>query len=539
MELPVARTLNADDEVRQAANDRIRLLSVAHADSPAPLGTFSTPVAWRAAAPDTVRDFSGACFYFARELQKTIPVPMGLIHASWGGSNIEAWISARGLETMGGYSEQTELLRLYAHDRPAAVARLGEAWEAWWRAHVPTPAGEEPWRASGDDGWAGVPPALGNWKAWGVPDLANFDGMVWFRRHVTLTAAQAAQPATLTLGGIDEVDQTWLNGRPIGNTFGWGTPRSYELPPDTLHEGDNLIVVNVLSTWDKGGMLGPPDAITLRHDDGTAIALGSGWHYKSVPAGVGIPPRGPWHAIGGFTTLYNAMIAPIGAYGLRGALWYQGESNTAEPDAYEGLLAGLMADWRGTFGSELPVLVVQLPNFGPAPTAPVESGWARVRDAQRRAVAADRHAGLAVTIDIGDRNELHPPNKQDIGRRLARAARHVVYSEAVSASGPVVLTARREADGVVVTFGDVEGRLVAYSASQPTAFELCGPEQPSCRFVSAAIEGNRVVLHGDDHAQGFTATRVRYCWGAGPICTLYDESGLPAGPFELPIEAAH
>ena len=198
---------------------------------------------------------------------------------------------------------------------------------------MPTPAGEEPWRASGDDGWAGVPPALGNWKAWGVPELANFDGMVWFRRHVTLTAAQAAQPATLTLGGIDEVDQTWLNGRPIGNTFGWGTPRSYELPPGTLHEGDNLIVVNVLSTWDKGGMLGPPDAITLRHDDGTAIALGSGWRYKPVPAGVGIPPRGPWHAIGGFTTLYNAMIAPIGAYGLRGALWYQGESNTAEPDA--------------------------------------------------------------------------------------------------------------------------------------------------------------------------------------------------------------
>jgi sialate O-acetylesterase len=219
-------------------------------------------------------------------------------------------------------------------------------------------------------------------------------------------------------------------------------------------------------------------------------------------------------------------------------VWYQGESNTGEPDSYERLLAGLMADWRGTFGPELVFLVVQLPNFGPAPTAPVESGWASVRDAQRRAVAGDAHAGLAVTIDAGDRNELHPPNKQEVGRRLARAARHVAYGEAVSPSGPVALTARREADGVVVTFGDVEGRLVAYSASEPTAFELCGAEQASCRFVRATIEGSRVVIRGDAGDPGVAATRVRYCWGGGPICTLYDESGLPAGPFELRIESA-
>jgi sialate O-acetylesterase len=480
-------------------------------------------------------DFSGTCFYFARELQKTVEVPMGLIHSSWGGSNIEAWISARGLETIGGYGEQIELLRLYTRDRPAAVARLGEAWEAWWRAHAPAPAGEEPWRANGDDGWADVPAALGDWKTWGVRELATLDGMVWFRRRVTLTAAQAAQPMTLTLGGIDEVDQTWVNGRPIGNTFGWGTPRTYELPPGTLHEGDNLIVVNVLSTWDKGGMLGPPEAIALHSGDGTVIPLGSGWRYKPVPPIVGLPPRGPWHAIGGFTTLYNAMIQPVGPYGVRGAVWYQGESNTGEPDSYERLLRGLIADWRGTFGPELAFLVVQLPNFGPAPTAPVESGWASIRDAQRRAVAEDAHAGLAVTIDAGDRNELHPPNKQEVGRRLARAARHVVYGEAISPSGPVALTAKREAEAVVVTFGDIEGRLVAYSAADPTAFELCGAEQASCRFVRAAIDGGRVVIRGDNSASALAATRVRYCWGGGPICTLYDESGLPAGPFELPI----
>ena len=538
MELPVVRTLYAEEEIKNSANNAIRLLSVAHADSTMPLHVFRTPVAWRVAAPDTVRDFSGTCYYFARELQKTISVPMGLIHSSWGGSNIEAWISARGLEAIGGYGEQIELLRLYSRDRAAALARLGEAWETWWRSHVPTSAGEEPWRAGSDEGWGDVPPAFGDWKAWGVRELANFDGMVWFRRHVKLTAAQAAQAASLALGAIDELDQTWVNGRPIGNTFGWGTPRAYELPAGSLQEGDNLIVINVLSTWAQGGMFGPPETIALRFGDGTAIPLASAWRYKPAPAGVGLPPRGPWHSIGGFTTLYNAMIAPIGPFGLRGAAWYQGESNTGEPGSYQRLLAGLMADWRSTFGSDLPFLVVQLPNFGPAPTAPIESGWASVRDAQRRAVAADAHAALAVTIDAGDRNELHPPNKQEIGRRLARAARHVVYGQAVSPSGPFALGARREAEGVVVTFGDIEGRLVAYSGSGPIAFELCGAGEASCRFVSAAIGGSGVVIRSDDSDADGRATRVRYCWGDGPICTLYDGSGLPAGPFELPIEPA-
>jgi sialate O-acetylesterase len=538
MELPVARTLNAEDEIAHAASDSIRLLSIAHADSPAPLDAFRTPVAWGAAAPDTVRAFSGACYYFARELQKTVAVPMGLIHSSWGGSNIEAWISANGFDAIGGSREQIELLRLYARDRPAAVARLGEMWETWWRAQVPTPPGADPWSAASDEGWSAAPAALGNWKTWGVAQLASFDGMVWYRTHVTLTPAQAAQPATLSLGGIDEVDETWVNGRPVGNTFGWGTPRRYELPAGTLQAGDNLVVVNVLSTWDKGGLLGPADAIGLRLADATTIPLGSGWRYKPVPASMGLPPRAPWHAIGGFTTLYNAMIAPIGPYTLRGALWYQGESNTSDPGSYERLLAGLMADWRGTFGPDLAFLIVQLPNFGPAPTAPVESGWAGIRDAQRRAVAADAHAGLAVAIDAGDRNELHPPDKQEIGRRLARAARHVVYGEAISPSGPVARSALRDANAIVVAFGDVEGRLVAYSGKGPNAFEVCGADQASCRFADAAIDGNRVLIRLDDSVGAAAATRVRYCWGAGPVCTLYDESGLPAGPFELPIAAA-
>jgi sialate O-acetylesterase len=533
MEWPVSRTLNARAEIASSANDRLRLLQVPHASSAAPREAFAPPIPWRLAGPDSIGDFSGTCYYFARELQKTVDVPMGLIHASWGGSRIEPWLSDAGLRTLHGFDESLDVLRLYADDPRAGIRRFVELWETWWRTRAPASPNAEPWRPAAGQHWEEAPQTLGNWKSWGVPELASFDGMVWYRRTVRLTAAQAALGATLALGGIDEVDVTWVNGQAIGTTFGWGTERAYEVPAGLLHAGDNVIVVNVLSTYASGGLLGPSGAMRLQLADGTAVPLGGGWRYETVPADIGPSPRAPWESVGGLTTLYNAMVAPLGAFPARGVLWYQGESNTGQPEAYEALLTALMADWRRAFGADAAFLVVQLPNFGRAPTEPVESGWASLRDAQRRAVSRDPRAALVVTIDIGMPQELHPPNKQDVGRRLARAARHVVYGEAVSPSGPVPLSVSRELPRVAVTFGEVEQGLVALSARQPIGFELCGADQGSCRFVSATIESNRVLLDADD-VPG--ATRVRYCWGDAPICTLYDGSGLPAGPFELPVQ---
>jgi sialate O-acetylesterase len=249
-----------------------------------------------------------------------------------------------------------------------------------------------------------------------------------------------------------------------------------------------------------------------------------------VPDPVGYPPRTPWEPVGGLSTLYNAMIAPLGHFGLRGALWYQGESNTEEWQRYQGLLAGLMADWRRQFGNELPFLIVQLPNYGPQTTTPVESEWAGLREAQKQAVAHDPHAGLAVTIDIGDPQNLHPTNKQEVGRRLARAARHVVYGESIAPSGPVAVSATRAADTVVVDFRDVDGSLVTYSHESPIGFELCGASPQSCKFADAHLDGTHVELAGGTDAQ-----RVRYCWADSPVCTLFDKARLPAGPFELAI----
>jgi alpha-L-fucosidase 2 len=532
METSVGQSRGGAFVAARSANDRIRLLTIPKAGQAEPAAAFEAAVAWQAADPQTVRSFSAVCYYFGREVHDAQKVPVGLVSAAWGGTAIEPWIGESGLRAVGGFDARLDALRLYARDEHAANLSLGRMWEDWWRGHG---AGSgEPWKPADSGSWIDVP-ALRNWKTWGVPELATHDGMVWYRRSFTLTPEQAEGAATLSLGGIDEVDQTWVNGRIIRNTFGWGTRRTYRIPEGTLRAGDNVVVVNVLSTWDAGGLVGPADALALTLSNRTTMSLAAQWRYRPVPLSMGRPPRAPWETIAGLTTLHNGMIAPMGPYALRGAVWYQGETNADEPAGYERLLGGLMASWRSQFGAGLPFLIVQLPNFGAVPTRPLESNWADIREAQRRAVAADRHAGLAVTIDIGDRDDLHPANKLDVGRRLARAARRVIYGETIAPSGPVPLSARRDPRSVVVEFGDVERNLVSYSSSQATAFELCGADPGSCRFVSGEVGAARVVLPMPS-TPGWTPVRVRFCWGPSPLCNLTDGSGLPVGPFEIPIK---
>ena len=549
MEMPVERTGDSFNEISSSANDTLRMLTVAHSVSPAPLTEFEHPVAWQVAGPRTVGSWSATCFYFARELQKTVHVPIGLVHSSWGGTNIRPWISAAGFHALGGYDQALQTLALYAKDQRAAQARFASQWEAWWRAKTNDRAGTEPWSPkSSTRDWREAPGGLGDWRDWGVPELRNFTGSLWYRTHLSLTASQAKSASRLDLGLINQVDETWINGRALGNTFGYDAERSYPIAPGVLHSGDNVLVINVASTYGKGGLLKGGTQRALRLAGGESIPLDGPWQYRIVPAAIGYPPRSPWEPIGGVTTLYNAMIAPLGAYGFRGAVWYQGESNADEAESYRGLLSGLMADWRRQFGADLPFLVVQLPNWGHEQTSPGEhSNWAQLREAQRQAVAADAHSALAVTIDIGEPRNLHPTNKQDVGKRLAHAARHVIYGEAIAPSGPTARRAIRNSDqvapagdslagrSVAVDFYDIDRGLVAYSHEGPIGFELCGDTPETCRYADATIDGTRVLLAVP--RDGPAPTHVRYGWADAPVCTLFDGSGLPAGPFDLVIQA--
>lgn len=536
MVLQVHRALDARSEIAGSSNDRIRLLNVGENGSVRALDRFATPVDWKKAAPENTADFSATCFYFARELQKTVDVPMGLIVAAWGGSRIQSWISTPALRAIGSNAEGLDVLAHYADDPVAATAEWGRVWEKWWRSRPGIERSDAPWdpRQKAGSDWRIAPEKLGAWERWGVPELAEFNGMLWYRTVVTLSAAQAAQSASLALGAADEVDIAWVNGRSVGSSYGGGA-RDYKLAKGLLQPGENVIVVNVLDTYKDGGLAGPGAAHVLRFADGTSVPLDGEWKYRIVPAGVEWPPRAPWHTAGGLSTLYNGMIAPIGRYGLRGFVWYQGEANTFDAASYGGALKMLLADWRDRFGfgAGLPFLNVQLAGYGAAPTRPTESGWAELREVQRRFAQQDAHYGYAVAIDIGDRYDIHPPNKQELGRRLARLARHQVYGEqTLHPWGPVPVAARREGDTVVVKFTDISNGLVAYGADGPVGFELCGAAPGSCRYADARIRGDDVVLRA---ANGGSATRVRYGWADSPVVTLFDGAGLPAGPFELGI----
>lgn len=514
----------------------IRYMTIAQDSQVTPQSDFETTPGWSVADAGTIPDFSAVCYLLGYELQKTHDIPVGLIKAAWGGSGIKPWISARALKRAGGYDQRLAWLQTYVTDQDQANAQFGDAWENWWRQE--DAASGEPWKEPADEtsGWTASPAIMGNWKLYGDPALANHLGMVWFRKSFDLSAEQAAQDAVLALGGIDEVDYLWINGHFIGSTFGYGTERFYEVPGGTFQAGSNTITVNVLNTWDAGGMIGPNDHVALKLADEQTIALGDGWLYRKVPAGVSDWPRTPWEPLGGLAGLFNAMIAPLEGLSLTGAIWYQGETDAGNPAPYEQLLTALTTDWRERFGASLPFLIVQLPNFGTLPTAPVESGWAAIRDAQRRVASAHPDTGLVVTVDVGDRAELHPRDKRILARRAADVARVLVLGEQGIPDGLSPAAVFRQRDTVVLEFDPSIDTLVVVSAAAPIAFELCGDTQGDCVFAESRIEGNRVVLT----APGFKhATRVRHCWADAPVCNLYGASGLPVSSFEVQIAAGN
>lgn len=528
MVLWVRAAARATFEERRATDSTMRMMTIPDTASLTPLKTFATPVKWEVESPKTAGGFSASCFYFARELKKTVNVPMGMVVAAWGGSLVQDWVGDPAIRATHLFDHDLKVKAAYAANHQAGYEAWGATWEAWWKKHAPDLG--EPWSPSFDDSKWPVAPDLTPWGDWKNSQVADFLGDMWYRTTVTLTAAQAAQAAKLSLGRANEEDIAWVNGRTIGSVETGAA--LHDIPRGTLHAGVNTIVLNLFCSWMRCGLTAPADQRFLQLQDGSKVLITNSWRYQPVPERVGMAPREPWGELGGISMAYNGLIAPIGPYAFRGAIWYQGESNIYWTKNYETLLTSLMANWRKTYGADLPFLVVQIPDYGPIPTHPVASGWAEVREAQRRAVAKDPHAALAVTIDIGNPKVLHPANKQEVGRRLSIAARHLIYGENIYPSGPVPLGAFREQGHIVVRFGDVTGKLVSYSG-YPNAFELCGPTLATCRYARASLKDDQVIL--TDVPGRAAPTRVRFCWGDSPICTLSDDSQLPAGPFELPI----
>jgi sialate O-acetylesterase len=519
----------AADDARSANDQGIRHFNVPAAASLTPQGAFTRNPRWIVATPETVGAFSAVCYYFARELKKSVDVPIGMVTAAYGGARLRNFTSEDTLRRLGLEAEDLDILDLYRKDPPAAIRRWGARWESWWNAVRPK-AGR-PWTAEYDDrAWANAPPALGAWALWTGTNPDGFIGQMWMRTTVTLTPEQAAKPgATLDLGSVNQEDETWLNGGYLGASS-FSSRTRYAIAPGALKAGANVVATNVYCGWRDCGLRGPAESRAIRFADGTSVAFAGPWKYQEVPDGL-IGPRLPWGPVHGMTQDYNAMIAPLGAAVFRGVVWYQGESDVHFPASYyKTTLLGMMRDWRRQFEDpNLPFLIVQLPGYGPTSIQPASATWATVRDAQRQAALADSRAAIVVTLDLGDPADLHPTNKREVGRRLSIAARHLIYGERIPASGPAVDAARRRGPDVIRSFRDVTGALTMRSDG-PSGFALCGDTEASCRWTAARVDAASVTL-----PDARDATRVRYAWGGSPACPLADASGLPAGPFEIAI----
>ncbi|MBU0556392.1 MAG: sialate O-acetylesterase [Alphaproteobacteria bacterium] len=517
MEFPVERGLNGSMVAQRADDPGLRLLQIPKMTASVPAERFGAPVRWSTATPASVPGFSAACYFMGAALRAAQRVPIGLIHASWGGSRLRPWLTPDAAVALEG-ADDLAMLRQHDSDPLGAVTAFAPQWERWYREEAD---GSEPWLRPDSIAWSDVP-HIGVWNDWaGTPLARDTNGTVWLRRTVRLTSAQAQAGATLELGIMDDMDMTFVNGRAVGNTFSWDQSRRYALPPALLRAGDNEIMVAISNSWDKGGFTTGAEQLRLTINGGAAVPLAQGWRYSIAPV-PSFPPRPPWDGNGGLGVMHNAMVAPLGQIALKGAAWYQGESDVDLP-GYADRLRALTAGWRRQFGTDLRMLVVQLANFGAPQLAPTASGWASLREEQRAFVAGDSNAALVTAIDLGERTDIHPANKTLLGERLAMAAQGIAL--------PMPVSAGRAQGQIRVAFSGVEGRLAAWSAAAPIGFELCGNTQESCRYAQAAISGADVWLRDDGQA----ATRVRYGWADSPIVNLFDARALPVPGFELPI----
>jgi sialate O-acetylesterase len=517
MEMSTERALDGWSQVNGSADAGLRLLLVPKDTAPVPSDAFGSHAAWTLATPATVGPFSAACYHMAKELRRKLKIPIGAIASDWGGSQIRAWLTPEvGLALYG--RDEMALLTKFTSDPLAANTQFAPRWEKWYGDAT---SGSEPWLKPDSIDWVPVP-KIGVWNDWtGSPLVEKPAGTVWLRRTIVLTDAQARAGGSLQLGVLDDMDSTWVNGHIVGNTFSWDAKRNYQVPRQYLKAGANEIIVAVSSSWGTGGFTSGPELLAFTVTGGPRIPLAEGWRYSIAPV-TNFPPRSPWDTNAGIGVMHNRMVAPLGHIALKGAAWYQGESDVGNP-GYRDRLTGLFKGWRGQFGPQMRMLVVQLPNFGPGQTAPTPSGWAMMREDQREAIVADSNAALIPTMDIGERNDIHPANKVELGHRLALGASGEPLPSPVSATA--------EGDKVRVRFSGINGGLAVWSGKAPLGFELCGADQASCRYAEAAIDRDSVVLAAD----GKPATRVRYAWGESPVVNLFDARSIPMPGFELPI----
>ncbi|MDC3417615.1 sialate O-acetylesterase [Aquibacillus salsiterrae] len=522
MQLPLERTRDLfDEELNQINNTFIRQFSVPQ------VYNFHQPAEkveggnWVKATQESLSSISAVGYFFAKKIYDKYGVPIGLIQTAVGGTPIEAWMSEASLRKLGGYDATIDQCK---DDSFIEETKLrDEKRQADWykRLDAKDIGKKEKWHEEIFN------PA--DWSQLEIPDsfkgtkLEQLRGAVWFTKNFHIPTGMNDEEVLLKLGTIVDADETFINGTLIGSTAYRYPPRRYMIPKGLLKPGRNTITVRVISTQSTIEFIkNMPYKLIWENLE---IALDGVWHYKIGAEMEAL--TGSTFFIYKPAGMYNGMIAPLANYCIKGVLWYQGESNAHEPNGYRKLFEELVNDWRDTFNLfDLPFLFTQLPNFDTGVTNPDQSNWAKLREEQRLSLSIPNTA-MAVTIDAGEHNDLHPQDKKTVGQRLALAALTKVYGEDLIFSGPIYREKQLFKDAIYLTFDHVGSGLVAQDG-ELRSFMICGR---SNQFVpaTAIIDGDKVIVKNDQVKEPI---HVRYGWSDNPDdANLYNKEGLPASPF--------
>ena len=522
MEFPLNAVDHGGEEVAAANHPNIRLFYVPKRISTQPEPLVSAN--WQACTPQSAASFSAVGYFFGRHLHQEAGIPIGLINSNWGGTVAEAWTSAGALHGMDDFKSTVEDFERVAKN---GQDDFEQVMAEWWKKN-------DPGSANGL-GFADPMVEVGGWKTmnlptnWEAAGLPDYDGIVWFRRDFELPADWNDKDLNLHLGPIDDRDTTWVNGSKVGEMNDWNQDRDYKVPKKLLKPGRNTIAIRVLDTGGGGGLHGTPEQMRLERKDAPPISLAGEWHYNATRNLRDAAPA-PQRIDGNpntVTVLANGMIACLQPFAIKGAIWYQGESNAGRPEQYRRLLPTMIRDWRAGFGNgDFAFYIVQLANFMDPTSDPVQSGWAELREAQLFTAQSVPNCGLAVITDIGDAKDIHPRNKQDVGKRLALEALAKTYGKTLVHQGPLYKGMKNEGATIRLEFDHVGSGLVA-KGDQLSGFAIAGADGKFVHAV-ARIDGATVVVNAAGIEQ---PTAVRYDWANNPTPALFNKEGLPASPF--------
>lgn len=532
MEMPVAgwgKVMNYEQEIAEAAYPAIRLFQVKKNTSLAPLKEVeSTLGGWQECSSATVPEFSALAYFYARALWKELNVPIGVIDCTWGGTPAEAWMNHETLRQVMGFREEMDKLERLGFDPNRMEQAYSEERAHWQSLFTEKDKGME----NGKLCWTAPSLSEEDWQTISLPGywegkgLKDFDGIIWFRRSLEIPAEWAGKPLTLRLGMIDDEDITYFNGVEIARGAGYMTPRTYTIPAKLVKAGKAVLAVRVSDFGGEGGIHGKAEELYVEAD-GKRISLAGDWKYRIGLSLKGFPPApvSPIQSSSYPTVLFNAMAKPWTAFPIKGVIWYQGEANVGRSEQYGDLFPALITDWRRQWRSNFPFYFVQLANFMESKKIQPNSEWAALREAQTKALKLDQ-VGMAVTIDIGLADDIHPKNKQEVGRRLALLALAGSYGKNVSSSAPVFQNYIIKGDKMELDFGQKQDGFKIKDTTLK-GFTIAGPDRV---FYSAEamVQNGKIIVSSPKVSVPLAA---RYGWADNPDCNLYGENGLPVAPF--------